>query len=108
MPIRIVTTHLEFEGEVSEQRVVMEGEEPPVWGAEAELQVVGKPIPRVDGRERVTGEAEYRLRCAAAGDAVCRRVALAVSACARRGDRCRRAEALAGVRAVLHRFNTEI
>src|SRR5690242_9480770 len=39
MPIRIITTHLEFEGRVYEQRVVMEGEEPPVWGRDAELHV---------------------------------------------------------------------
>ena len=43
MPIRIVTTHLEFEGQVEEKRVVLEGEEPPVWGPEAQLQIVGKP-----------------------------------------------------------------
>jgi xanthine dehydrogenase YagR molybdenum-binding subunit len=59
MPIRIVTTHLEFEGQVSEQRFVMEGEEPPVWGPGAELRVVGQPTARVDGRERVSGAACY-------------------------------------------------
>ena len=59
MPIRIVTTHLEFEGQVEEKRVVLEGEEPPVWGADAHLQVVGKSTARVDARERVTGAAEY-------------------------------------------------
>jgi xanthine dehydrogenase YagR molybdenum-binding subunit len=59
MPIRIVTTHLEFEGQVYEQRVVLEGEEPPVWGADAELRVVGQPTPRADGHERVSGLAQY-------------------------------------------------
>lgn len=59
MPIRIVTTRLEFEGQVYEQRVVLEGDEPPVWGSDAELRVVGKATPRVDGRERVTGAATY-------------------------------------------------
>ncbi len=59
MPIRIITTHLEFEGQVYEQRVVMEGEEPAVWGADAKLGVVGKPTARVDGRERVSGAAQY-------------------------------------------------
>ena len=67
MPIRIVTTHLEFEGQVEEKRVVLEGEEPPVWGPEAQLQVVGKPTPRVDARERVTGAAEYSLDVALPG-----------------------------------------
>lgn len=59
MSIRIVTTHTEFEGRVYEQRVVMEGEEPPVWGPDAELAVVGTPQPRVDAQERVTGAADY-------------------------------------------------
>ena len=54
-----MTTHLEFEGQISEQRFVMEGEEPPTWGPDADLSVVGKPIPRVDGRERVTGAAKF-------------------------------------------------
>jgi CO/xanthine dehydrogenase Mo-binding subunit len=59
MPIRIVTTHLEFEGQVEEVRVVLEGEEPPAWGPDTPFQVVGKPTARVDARERVTGAAEY-------------------------------------------------
>jgi xanthine dehydrogenase YagR molybdenum-binding subunit len=59
MPIRIVTTHLEFEGQLQEVRVLLEGEEPPVWGPEAELRVVGQGTPRVDARERVTGAAKY-------------------------------------------------
>src|SRR5215468_8523261 len=59
MPVRIVTTHLEFEGQVYEQRVVLEGDEPPVWGPDAELSVVGNSTPRVDGRERVSGAATY-------------------------------------------------
>ena len=59
MPVRIVTTHLEFEGQVYEQRVVLEGDEPPVWGPDAELSVVGTATPRVDGRERVSGAATY-------------------------------------------------
>ena len=65
MPVRIVTTHLEFEGQVYEQRVVLEGDEPPVWGPDAELSVVGTATPRVDGRERVSGAATYShdVRC---------------------------------------------
>ncbi len=106
MPIRIITTHLEFEGQVSEQRVVMEGDEPPVWGPEAQLTVVGKSIPRVDGFERVTGAAQYAYDVLLPGLLVAAGVrsphpharVLSVDAS--------RAEALPGVRAVLHRFNT--
>jgi CO/xanthine dehydrogenase Mo-binding subunit len=106
MPIRIVTTTLEFEGQVYEQRVVLEGEEPPVWGAGADLAVVGKPAPRVDGRERVTGGAEYTHDVALPGMLIAigvrsphphaRVVAIDASA----------AERAPGVRAVLTRFNT--
>ncbi|HEX9036792.1 MAG TPA: xanthine dehydrogenase family protein molybdopterin-binding subunit [Ktedonobacterales bacterium] len=106
MPIRIVTTRLEFEGQVYEQRVVLEGEEPPVWGAGAELSIVGKPTPRVDGRERVTGSAEYSIdvnlpgMLTAAGlrspHPHARIVAIDSSV----------AERAPGVRAILTRFNT--
>lgn len=67
MPIRIVTTHLEFEGQVEEVRVLLEGEEPPTWGQDAQLQIVGKPTSRVDARERVTGAAEYSYDVALPG-----------------------------------------
>jgi xanthine dehydrogenase YagR molybdenum-binding subunit len=105
MPIRIVTTRLEFEGQVSEQRVVLEGEEPPVWGADADLKVVGKPTPRVDGRERATGGAQYTYDVALPGMLTAvgvrsphphaRVVSIDTSA----------AERAPGVRAVFTRFN---
>jgi xanthine dehydrogenase YagR molybdenum-binding subunit len=34
-------------------------DEPPVWPVNAELQVVGKPVERLDGRAKVTGAARY-------------------------------------------------
>lgn len=105
MPIRIVTTHLEFEGVVSEQRVVLEGEEPAVWGADADLKIVGKPTPRVDGRERVTGGAQYTYDVSLPGMLIAvglrsphphaRVVAIDTAA----------AERAPGVRAVYTRFN---
>lgn len=106
MPIRIITTHLEFEGQVSEQRVVMEGDEPPVWGPDAELAVVGQPISRVDGRERVTGAAQYAYDVRLPGMLTASGLrsphpharVLSVADTA--------ARALPGVRAILHRFNT--
>src|SRR5579883_2510820 len=106
MPIRIVTTKLEFEGEVVEQRVVLEGEEPAVWGADADLRIVGKPTPRVDGRERVTGAAQYTADVHLPGMLIgvmlrsphphARIVSIDAS----------EAERVPGVRAILHRFNT--
>ena len=105
MPVRVITTHLEFEGQVFEQRVVMEGEEPAVWGADADLRVVGKPAPRVDGRERVTGAAKYSYDIQLPGmlTAVALRSphphARIVSVDASQAERA------PGVRAVYHRFN---
>ncbi len=106
MPIRIVTTRLEFEGQVYEQRVVLEGDEPPVWDAAADLHVVGKPTPRVDGRERVTGAAQYTADVHLPGMLIgvmlrsphphARIVSIDAS----------EAERVPGVRAILHRFNT--
>ncbi len=106
MPIRIVTTHVEFEGVVYEQRVVMEGDEPAVWGADADLRVVGKPTPRVDGRERATGAAQYSYDVLLPG--------LLVTAGLRSPHPharvvsidTARAEAAPGVRAIYTRFNT--
>lgn len=34
-------------------------DEPQPWEADTELRVVGKPVPRVDAREKVTGQAKY-------------------------------------------------
>jgi xanthine dehydrogenase YagR molybdenum-binding subunit len=105
MPVRIVTTHLEFEGQVYEQRVVLEGDEPPVWGPDAELSVVGAATPRVDGRERVSGAATYSHDVRLPGQlfavglrspyAHARIVSVDVS----------RAETMPGVRAILTRFS---
>ena len=106
MPIRIVTTRVEFEGVVSEQRVVMEGDEPAAWGADADLRVVGKPTPRVDGRERVTGAAQYSYDVLLPGLLVA--VGLRSPHPHARVVRVdtSRAEAASGVRAVYTRFNT--
>lgn len=106
MPIRIITTHLEFEGQVSEQRVVMEGDEPPVWGPDAELRVVGKPIARVDGRERVTGAAVYSYDVQLPGMLTAVGLRSPLTHARVRHVDASSAEAMPGVRAVLHRFNS--
>ena len=106
MPIRIVTTHLEFEGQVYEQRVVLEGDEPPVWGPDAELRVVGTATPRVDGRERVSGAANYshdmQLARACSSPSGCARPIRTRASC---GVDVSRAEGMPGVRAILTRFS---
>ncbi|HEV7129609.1 MAG TPA: xanthine dehydrogenase family protein molybdopterin-binding subunit, partial [Ktedonobacterales bacterium] len=106
MPVRIITTHLEFEGEFEETHVVMEGEEPPVWGPDANLTIVGQPTPRVDARERVTGRAEYTADVLLPGMLTARLLRSPHPHARVRAIDASRAEALAGVRAVYHRFNT--
>ncbi|HKP54284.1 MAG TPA: xanthine dehydrogenase family protein molybdopterin-binding subunit [Chloroflexia bacterium] len=57
--VRVVKTKVEVEGTVHEETVVVERDEPAAWEAGREFDVVGKPVSRVDGRERVTGAARY-------------------------------------------------
>jgi xanthine dehydrogenase YagR molybdenum-binding subunit len=103
--VRVITTHLEFEGEVSETRVVMEGEEPAVWGEGADLSVVGRSTPRVDARERVTGRAEFTCDAMPPGMLTARVLRSSQPHARIRAVDASRAEALSGVRAVFHRFN---
>ena len=105
MPIRIVTTHLEFEGQVEEVRVVLEGEEPPVWGEDAQLQVVGKPTTRVDARERVTGAATYSYDAQAPGMLTAVGLRSLHPHARITGIDTSRAEALPGVRAIFSHVN---
>jgi xanthine dehydrogenase YagR molybdenum-binding subunit len=103
--IKIITTKLEFEGQVSEQRVVMEGDEPEVWADDADLHVVGKAMPRVDGRERVSGAATYTADVAPPGMLIARFVRSPhPHARVVRVD-ASLAEAQPGVRAVYHAGN---
>ncbi|HEY7975357.1 MAG TPA: xanthine dehydrogenase family protein molybdopterin-binding subunit, partial [Ktedonobacterales bacterium] len=105
MPIRIITTHLEFEGQVYEQRVVMEGDEPAVWGADAQLRVVGVPTPRVDGRERITGGAQYTYDVQLPGMLIAAGLRSPHPHARVTQVDASRAEAVPGVRAVYTRFN---
>ncbi|MGB7624387.1 MAG: xanthine dehydrogenase family protein molybdopterin-binding subunit [Terriglobia bacterium] len=58
MPKKVKTT-VEFEGRVSEILVDVPDIETPLWGNDAELDIVGHPVPRVDADQRVTGAAKY-------------------------------------------------
>ena len=52
-------TTVEYEGRIEEREVIAEEERVEPWGERAELSVVGRPVPRVDGAARVTGQAIY-------------------------------------------------
>jgi CO/xanthine dehydrogenase Mo-binding subunit len=77
----------------------------PPWGADASLQVVGQPLPRVEGVETVTGRARYAADVCVPGR-LCARVLRSPLPHARvRRVNTSRAEALPGVRAVLSAAN---
>lgn len=56
---KLVKTKVENEGRVTEEYAWVETPKTTMWDVEQELRVVGKPIARVDGIERVTGAAKY-------------------------------------------------
>jgi len=56
---KLVKTKLEIEGRIVEEYALVEGDELPPWAANEELGIVGYPAARVDGVERVSGDARY-------------------------------------------------
>jgi CO/xanthine dehydrogenase Mo-binding subunit len=56
---KLVKTKVENEGRVTEEFAWVEKPKTQAWDVEQELRVVGKPVARVDGVERVTGAAKY-------------------------------------------------
>jgi xanthine dehydrogenase YagR molybdenum-binding subunit len=56
---KLIKTKVENEGRVTEEFAWVEEPRTTPWDVEQDLQVVGKPVARVDGVERVTGAAKY-------------------------------------------------
>lgn len=56
---RLVKTRTEWEGVVHEKLSVVEDRETRTIGRDVPLRVMGRGVPRVDGRDRVTGRAVY-------------------------------------------------
>lgn len=54
-----IKTTIEFEGRFQEIEVEVPENEPTAWPRDAQLSIVGKPYPRVDGLDTVTGRATY-------------------------------------------------
>ena len=48
--VKVVKTRVEIEGEVHEETVVVEQDEPQAWEAGREFGMVGKPLNRVDAQ----------------------------------------------------------
>jgi xanthine dehydrogenase YagR molybdenum-binding subunit len=103
---RVIKTQSEFEGRLYEEYVVVEGDELSAWPQGEPLTTVGKAQPRIDGIQRVTGQARYTYDVQLPGmlyGAILR----SPHAHARllRID-TKRAEALPGVRLILTHENT--
>lgn len=73
MPARkIVNTRHFFEEDFVESLAEVATEEVKQWGPETKLAVVGKPIPRLDGYDKVSGTAQYTFDVAFPNMAVAR------------------------------------
>jgi CO/xanthine dehydrogenase Mo-binding subunit len=77
----------------------------PRWGADAELDVVGRPYPRVEADEKVTGRARYAYDVRLPGQLSARVLRSPLPHARVRRIDTTRAEALPGVRAVLSSAN---
>jgi CO/xanthine dehydrogenase Mo-binding subunit len=95
------------EGEGQETYKVVEAAGIPRWGADAELKVVGKPHPRVEGREKVTGRARYAYDVRLPGQLYARVLRSPHPHARIKRIDSSKAEALPGVRAVIHAGNSE-
>ncbi|MHC4942518.1 MAG: xanthine dehydrogenase family protein molybdopterin-binding subunit [Planctomycetota bacterium] len=59
MPRKIVKSKIFIEDEEVETLAEVPTSEPAAWGPDADLKVVGKPLPRIDGYDKVSGSAVY-------------------------------------------------
>src|SRR5919108_4575837 len=100
MPILHVDKLRSGEGAEDEYKVV-ETTALPRWGADAALQVAGRPHPRVEGREKVTGRARYAYDVHLPGLLYARVLRSPLPHARIRRIDTARAAALPGVRAVL-------
>jgi CO/xanthine dehydrogenase Mo-binding subunit len=106
MPKKVKTT-VEFEGRVSEILVDVPDIETPLWGNDAELDIVGHPVPRVDADQRVTGAAKYTSDILLSHMLYARILRSPHPHALVKGIDASQAEKLPGVKAVGSAFNTD-
>jgi xanthine dehydrogenase YagR molybdenum-binding subunit len=92
---------IEFEGQIHEEFIVVEGEGLSAWEPGAELEFVGRGKARVDGAERVSGRARYTCDIQLPGMLYGKILRSPHPHARVKGIETRGAEELAGVRAVL-------
>ncbi len=61
MPQKIVKSKIIFEGDIQEKIAEVSTEQYPAWQENARLNVVGKPISRIDAYDKVSGTAVYTI-----------------------------------------------
>ncbi len=103
--LRVVKSRDEFEGEIFESLVIIQGSDLPAHAATAEHDEIGKSRPRIDGVQRVTGRATYTQDVTLPGMLHARVLRSPYPRARVRAIDTKRAEALPGVHGVLHRFN---
>lgn len=100
---RVVRTRVEFEGEISEELALVEGRDAP--RLRPATTVIGARTARVDGIQRVTGRARYTQDLSLPGMLHARFLRSPHARARVLRVETARAEAVPGVRAILHRFN---
>ena len=103
--LRVLKSRDEFEGEIYTSTVIVEGDDLPASRDGAPTAEIGRARPRVDGRNRVTGRAMYTQDVRLPGMLHAAILRSPVPRARVRAIDTKKAEALPGVRAVLHRFN---
>src|SRR6266566_3775404 len=102
---RVVKSREEFEGEIFESLVLVEGKDLPLPAAGTEFSEIGRSRRRVDGVQRVTGRARYTQDVYLPGMLYVRVLRSPYPRARVRRIDTKKAEKLPGVRGVLHRFN---
>ncbi len=103
--LRVVKSVDEFEGELYTSTVVVEGRDLAAAKGDGPSDEIGRARPRVDGRARVTGAATYTHDVQLAGMLHAAILRSPYPRARVRAVDAKNAEALPGVRGVLHRFN---
>jgi xanthine dehydrogenase YagR molybdenum-binding subunit len=104
MTTRVVKSREEFEGEVYENLVLVDGRDLPLLGGDG-LSQIGHERRRIDGTQRVTGRAQYTQDVYLPGMLFVRVLRSPYPRARVRRIDTKKADALPGVRAILHRFN---
>ena len=102
---KVVRTRVEFEGSVSEELALVQGEDAEAWGEGEALGIVGHAHRRIEGASKVTGRARYTHDLRLPGMLHARLLRSPYPRARVRKVDPSKALALPGVRSVLHRFN---